>query len=160
LERSEHFFEILRYDKSEWLDFWKEYRTKKFPVVVPLYEKRHALTSDEEVLKALNHLTRPFLDRLYQRLKHDFSQLKQKAVKEISKRQEELELSKEKFHMMIIGLLGLEPYTIVQTPLRGIVVLLDPVGIEKKAGLDNFVDFTLEAAFRAKELSNSMNREV
>ncbi|MDI3471738.1 MAG: L-methionine (R)-S-oxide reductase [Thermotogaceae bacterium] len=158
MERSEHFFEILRYDKLEWLDFWKEYRTKKFPVVVPLYEKRHGLTSDEKILEALNRLTRPFLDRLYQKLKCDFPQLKQEAVKEISKRQTELELSKERFHMMIIGLLGLEPYTIVQTPSRGIVVLLDPVGIEKKAGLDNFIDFVLEAAFKAKELSNSMNQ--
>jgi len=152
LERSRHFFEILKYDKSQWFDFWKEYRSKKFPVVVPLYERKHGLT-DREIEEILKAFERPFLDRLYQRVETKFKTLKERAVKEISKRSDKLELSKEKFHMMIIGLLGLEAYTLVETQTRGIVVLLDPVGIEKKMGLDNFVEVSVEAAFKARELT-------
>lgn len=153
LERSEYFFEILKYDKSEWLDFWKEYRTRKFPVVIPLYEKAHGLTNDEKLKNVLNDLSRPFLDKLHQRIKNEFRELKEKTVKEISKKGKELELSKEKFHMMIIGLLGLKPYTLIKTPLKGTVVLLDPIGIEKEVGLDNFIDISIEAAFKAKNFS-------
>lgn len=152
LERSGHFFEILRYDKSQWFDFWKGYRSKKFPVVVPLYEKRHDLT-DKKIRGILENFNRPFLDRLYQKIESKFRVLKERAVKEISMRSNELELSKERFHMMVIGLLGLEPYTFVKTRTKGVVILLDPVGIETKIGLDNFVKISIEAAFKAKKLT-------
>lgn len=57
----EECLEILKRDKTKWIDFWRELR-RKFGPIVPNYERKLEL-NDEKIEKILREIERRELDR-------------------------------------------------------------------------------------------------
>jgi len=138
----DEFLEILKHDKTSWLDFWRSYR-KKFEPIVFNYEKAHDL-NDEKIEKILQSFSRAFLDSLKQRWEEIKHQGKRKVALELRKRSGELQLSKEDFVVFLFGGLGLSVSTVVKGSKEK-VILIDLVKVWKDGKLGELERIVLES---------------
>ncbi len=140
--RLDEFLEILKYDKTEWYDFWKNYRRKFGPLVIE-YERLHSLTADsiEEILWSLE---RRSLDRLKRTWQSRKLNEKKRVSYELRKRASELGLSKRDFVVFLFGGLGISPWDVVKG-LKEYVILVDILYLWERGKLENLPEIVLEA---------------
>ncbi|MCD6450390.1 MAG: hypothetical protein J7L34_07795 [Thermotogaceae bacterium] len=144
----DEFLEILKYDKTEWYEFWKDYR-KRYGPIVPDYEKLHNL--DEKIIKSiLDSLTRPQLDKLKQYWDGTKAGEKRRVSKALRSHSEELELSKADFVVFLFGGLGISTFSIVNG-LREKVILIDLVKVWKDGKIENLEEIVLNSVFKFRK---------
>ncbi|HPE68030.1 MAG TPA: hypothetical protein P5560_01875 [Thermotogota bacterium] len=154
-EKSFEFFEILRYDRSDWFGFWKSFRRKN-GWLYDSYLGHHQM-GDEEQEERLLSLSRPFLDQLYQK-NLECHRLKGKTLRAISPHIQELELERSDFTLFLVGALGIEAYTIARKQDHA-MVFLDLVALEKWGKLEGLPEIALEAARKARTYMDNVERK-
>ncbi len=155
---TEDFFEILRYDRSNWFEYWKIFRNKHTPLIEN-YEKLLKL-SDETVRETLLSLQRPFLDRLMQKWRLIQRENKLLCSHLVSHKADLFHLEREDFSIVLAGLLGLNDWSVVQGNKES-VILIDIVSLEKKGILDKLPHVAYQAALglrRKEKLGNFVSK--
>lgn len=149
-EKSQDFFSILQYDRSQWLSFWEKYR-KENKEIMSGYISALELTT-ERIETILATTRRPFLDKIKQKndnLKH----LKQKAAKTLNRCSEELSLSKEDFVIYLIGALGIKDVVVFNSGDR-LIVLIDIVSLYQNNKIEQLQEIVFTAAKEARKALN------
>jgi len=145
-ERSNRFFEILKYDKSDWYDFWKTYCEENSEFMSG-YDVNTGV-GDETAKSILKAMSRPFLDKI-NRKNHTIKHLKRKTAKEIHRRQKELGLSDADFTVYIIGAIGVKD-VIKMTRENETIILIDIVSLYKNNRIDSLEDIILNSILEVK----------
>jgi len=146
-EKSSAFFEILEYNKKDWIRFWMKY-LKEQKEFMPQYCLQYSIDY-EEAEKILLEMERPFLDRLKTE-NEKLRSCKGKAAYLISSRKEELKLANADFTIFMAGALGIEDYSIIKKEGKAIVIL-DIVSLAKRNVLEKFADICVLSAYKARE---------
>lgn len=130
LERSMEFFDILKYDRSDWPVFWRSY-TNEFHTLFKAYTAYYQL-EETDVHTILNGFSRPFLDRIYQK-NETIRHWKSRAAKAINQIQGELKLPLEDFSILMLGALGIDDVAILPTngSHTGIIDIVSIIGQER-----------------------------
>ena len=150
----EECLEILKWDKTKWIDFWRELR-RKFGPIVPNYERKLEL-NDEKIEKILWEIERRELDRF----KWDWLDVsrnkKIECAESLSEREDFLDLKREDFSVFLMSLLGLSDWVVVDGEKEKIVVM-DVFSLWRKGLLRELSLATLHAVIefrKGKEIGN------
>ncbi len=156
---TEDFFEMLRYDKNDWLNYWKSYRNKYEPLIEN-YEKLFNI--DEEILKkTLLSLERRFLDRFMQKWHTVQRENKLLSSHLVSHKSDLFQLENEDFTILLAGLLGISDWAVVNGK-RESVIMIDILSLEKKGILDQLPHVAYQAALgfrRGEKFGNLIGKK-
>lgn len=139
----EECLEILRWDRTRWLEFWKSQR-KRYGPLIPGYEERLGL-NDEKIKEILWSIERRTLDRFKWEWLDVSRNKKIECAEALSEREKSLELHREDFSVFLMALLGLEDWVVVDGEKEK-VVLIDVFSLWKKGLLRELSIVALEAA--------------
>ena len=150
----EEFLKILERDKTEWMDFWREYRKKLGPIVQN-YERLHGL-EEEDVKKLLERFKRPDLDRLKIYWEERKREGKGRVAFLLRRNSKVLDLSREDFVVFLFGGLAISTFSVVDGN-REKVVLVDVVKVWLDGKIDDLDEVVLESVkrFRRGEIHGS-----
>jgi len=144
---ADDFFEILRYDKNRWFEYWKIYRAKNEPLIDE-YEKTLNL-SEEWIVTLLKNMERRNLDRLMQYWHSISHEQKYHCSKLITAKHELFELSREEFVIVLTGLLGVKDWVAVKGK-REWVIMIDLLSLWNNKKLDELAYVAYQAALGFK----------
>jgi len=146
-ERSNRFFDILKYDKSDWFKFWREYCEENNEFMSG-YAAVTAI-DDENAKEILNTMSRPFLDKI-NRKNQTIKHLKRKTAREIHRRQKELGLSDADFTVYIIGALGIRDVITIARD-NETVILIDIVSLYNNNRIGKLEETILNSILEVKK---------
>lgn len=167
--KTEECLEILRWDKTKWIDFWKELR-KKFGPIIPNYEKKLEL-DEEKIKEILWNTERRELDRFKWEWLDISRNKKVECAEALSEREEFLDLKREDFSVFLMSLLGISDWVVVDGE-REKIVIVDVFSLWRKGLLKELSLATLQAVIefrkgkekgnypRKKEYFDSLMKEI
>ncbi|AEH50364.1 GAF domain-containing protein [Pseudothermotoga thermarum] len=156
---SQDFFEILRYDKNQWFDYWKIYKKRHEPLIEN-YEKLFGL-NEETVKQILLSFERRFLDKLYQKWQIIQRENKYLCSQLVSHKPDVFQLEKEDFSIFLAGLLGKADWTVVEGKQQA-VILIDLVSLENKKILEQLPHVAYQATIgfrKGEKFGNFVEKE-
>lgn len=147
-EKSKDFFDILKYDRTQWMGFWNRYIYENHDFLGCYCEALHL--NDITVRERLLSLERRFLDRLM--IENDgLKSLKAKTAWMLSSLQLPLKLNQSDFTFFMVGALGLQDYTCCLANGR-MIVIMDIVALKKSGHLTQMPERTVEVAFQIRKM--------
>ncbi len=139
---ADDFFEILKYDKRDWYNYWKIY-SQKYEPIIRNYEEKLDL-SQEQIKKILDQLQRPMVDSLMQYWHQISRDQKLRCSELVSHRHDLFQLNKEDFSIVLTGLLGIKDWIVVNGN-RENVILIDLLSLYKKGIIEKVAEVTFQA---------------
>lgn len=150
-EKSQDFFEILRYDRRDWMVFWDRYISENEEFMAGYCP---ALGLDREAVRAhLYAFERRFLDRLKME-NETIRRIKGKTVNALSAIQGQLKLNQADFTVYMAGGLGLREF-IAYRESRGFVVLMDIIALKKLDHLARMPELTVACVQQIRKVLDS-----
>ncbi|QTA37382.1 GAF domain-containing protein [Thermosipho ferrireducens] len=137
--RVDEFMEMLRYDKSQWGEFWKKME-RRFSPILTNYVKKFSINVEGELFG----LERRSLDRFYFDFKEYEKTNKGKISERIRKYSEELELSREDFIIFIAVFPGGKDWCVVEGKKEN-VIFVNAYNLWLKNELTNLHDAVYQA---------------
>ncbi len=145
---AEDFFEMLRYDKNQWPNYWKIYKAKYEPLIDE-YERVLNL-SEQSVVSLLKNMERRNVDRLMQSWYSISHEQKYRCSKLITAKHELFELDREEFTIALTGLLGVKDWVVVRGKHEW-VIIIDLLSLWNKKYLDELPYVAYQAALSFKK---------
>lgn len=150
----EDFAEILRYDKSNWDDFWKSLKKRFFPILNNIEKKVGKISFEKE--------ERRNLDRFVQEFRKILKMKKEKITEKIRKNSKEFELSKEDF-IIFIAFVPNDFDWIVVRGNRENILFLNVYSLWKKGFLEKLEDAVYQSVIHyrhGEEKGNFYDKET
>jgi GAF domain-containing protein len=132
----EDFSEILKYDKSNWDDFWKSLKKRFFPILDNIEEKVGKISFEKEERRSL--------DKLVQEFREILNMKKEKITEKIRRNSNELQLSKEDFIIFIAFIPNDFDWIVVQGN-RENILFLNTYSLWKKGFLEKLEDLVYQS---------------
>ena len=150
-EKSRDFFEILRYDRRDWMMFWDRYISENREFMSGYCR---ALDLDREAVRAhLYAYERRYLDGLMAE-NEMIKSIKARTAKDLSALQEQLKLKQADFTVYMVGALGLREF-IAYPGARGFVVLMDIITLKKHDRLMQMPERTVACIQQIRKIIDS-----
>ena len=140
----DEFLGILRYDKTEWKDFWKRLK-KRFSPLLDGYEE-----CVERACEKLERIRRMDLDRFRRFWEERGKEIKSSLAYEIRRRAGELKLSREDFVVFLISGVGSEGICVVDGKKEK-VILVDVFAFWMEGNVDHIPEAVLKTVKGMRE---------